>query len=136
MPLRTRCLDAHTRRDLPRRERYGTNHSVTFNRSLPPLATLLLCATAAISATPGAAKSNVVFICVDDLRPLLRSYVAKNIQSPNVDGLAARAFVFERADCNQPDPAEAPKRFGRFDANQDGALTREEFIHMGTPPNK
>jgi iduronate 2-sulfatase len=34
---------------------------------------------------------------------------------------------------NQPDPAEAPKRFERFDTNKDGILSRDEFIHMGTP---
>jgi len=37
---------------------------------------------------------------------------------------------------NQPDPAEAPKRFERFDANQDGILSRDEFIHMGAKPKK
>ena len=35
---------------------------------------------------------------------------------------------------NQPDPAEAPKRFDRFDANNDSVLSREEFIHMGVLP--
>ena len=37
---------------------------------------------------------------------------------------------------NQPDPAEAPKRFDRFDANKNGILSRDEFIHMGTPPKR
>jgi len=32
---------------------------------------------------------------------------------------------------NQPDPDEAPKRFPRFDANNDGVLTREEFVNSG-----
>lgn len=35
---------------------------------------------------------------------------------------------------NQPDPAEAPQRFERFDANKDGILSRDEFVHMGAPP--
>ena len=35
---------------------------------------------------------------------------------------------------NQPDPAAAPKRFERFDANKDGILSRDEFIHLGVPP--
>jgi iduronate 2-sulfatase len=34
----------------------------------------------------------------------------------------------------QSDPAEAPKRFERFDANQNGVLSRDEFIHMGARP--
>jgi iduronate 2-sulfatase len=32
---------------------------------------------------------------------------------------------------NQPDPDEAPKRFPRFDANGDGVLSREEFVTSG-----
>lgn len=34
---------------------------------------------------------------------------------------------------NQPDPDEAPKRFPRFDANNDGVLSREEFVTSGQP---
>jgi iduronate 2-sulfatase len=58
-----------------------------------------------------------------------------------------RTILFERKDqddddqltraeflANQPDPAEAPKRFERFDANKDGILSRDEFIHMGRKP--
>ena len=37
---------------------------------------------------------------------------------------------------NQPDPAQAPKRFERFDANKDGILSRDEFILMGAPPTR
>ena len=58
-----------------------------------------------------------------------------------------RAALFEQKDvnhdqqlaraeflANQPDPAEAPKRFERFDANKDGVLSRDEFIHSGAKP--
>ena len=58
-----------------------------------------------------------------------------------------RTALFETKDTNhdnqltraeflasQPDPAEAPKRFERFDADKDGILTRDEFIHLGAPP--
>ena len=34
---------------------------------------------------------------------------------------------------NQPDPAEAPKRFDRFDVNKDGVLSRDEFIYTDAP---
>lgn len=53
--------------------------------------------TAAASAT----KPNVLLICVDDLKPLLGCYGDKRIKSPNLDRLAKRGLLFERAYCNQ-----------------------------------
>jgi iduronate 2-sulfatase len=44
---------------------------------------------------------NVLLICVDDLKPLLGCYGDKRVQSPNVDRLAKRSVLFERAYCNQ-----------------------------------
>ncbi len=55
---------------------------------------------------PGQAKKNkkpnVLFISVDDLRPELACYGAKHIQSPNIDKLAQKATIFEKAYCNVP----------------------------------
>lgn len=48
-----------------------------------------------------AAVTNVLLICVDDLKPLLGCYGDKLIKSPNFDRLAARSVLFERAYCNQ-----------------------------------
>ncbi len=46
-------------------------------------------------------KPNVLLICVDDLNPLLGCYGAPLIKTPNMDRLAARGLLFERAYCNQ-----------------------------------
>ena len=42
---------------------------------------------------------NVLFIAVDDLRPELGAYGHSMIKSPNIDELASKSMVFERAYC-------------------------------------
>jgi iduronate 2-sulfatase len=62
-------------------------------------------------------------------------------------GLLKRDALFARKDLNndgrltrqeflagQPDPDDAPERFTRFDTNQDSELTVEEFVRMGRAP--
>ncbi|MEQ2008801.1 MAG: sulfatase, partial [Limisphaerales bacterium] len=63
---------------------------------------LLLGGTISLSfAAPAGARPNILLICVDDLKPLLGCYGAPVIKSPNIDRLAARGRIFERAYCNQ-----------------------------------
>lgn len=55
----------------------------------------------AAGATLGAAQSgmNVLFLAVDDLRPELGCYGNRRILTPNLDRLARRSLLFQRAYC-------------------------------------
>ncbi|MCB1236619.1 MAG: sulfatase, partial [Verrucomicrobiae bacterium] len=63
------------------------------------LATCL--ATAAENSAPGHRRPNVLFIAVDDLKPMLGCYGDKTIRTPNIDRLAASGTVFLNAYCQQ-----------------------------------
>ena len=47
-------------------------------------------------------RYNALFIIVDDLRPWLGCYGHPEIHTPNIDGLAARGMLFNRAYCQVP----------------------------------
>ena len=49
---------------------------------------------AGASGTPTKQKPNLLFICVDDLRPELGCYGNPHIKSPNIDRLASQGVVF------------------------------------------
>jgi len=51
------------------------------------------------AAEEPARKPNILFIPVDDLKPLLGCYGASQIKSPNIDKLAKRGTIFANAQC-------------------------------------
>jgi choline-sulfatase len=61
---------------------------------------LLMVAQTAISAPKE--KPNVLFIMLDDLRPVLGTYGHPEVKSPNIDRLAAQGIQFNNAFCNVP----------------------------------
>ncbi|WP_430453263.1 sulfatase [Rhodopirellula europaea] len=62
----------------------------------------LLLMLVAFAAYPVQAKQkNVLFIAVDDLKPLLNCYGHEHVHSPNIDALAASGMVFQNAHCQQ-----------------------------------
>ena len=44
---------------------------------------------------------NVLFIAIDDLKPLIGSYGYSHIHTPNIDKLAAQGTLFTNAHCQQ-----------------------------------
>lgn len=71
-------------------------------------ALLLVMALKAVAAAPSR-DANVLFICVDDLKPLIHCFGDAHAVTPNLDRLAARGVQFDRAYCNQS--VCAPSRF-------------------------
>ena len=68
--------------------------------------TLFLIVISSLLSQPAAARKsikrpNVLFIAIDDLRPALGCYGDKVAVTPNIDRLANRGMVFNRAYCQQ-----------------------------------
>ena len=72
--------------------------------TIPLFTALILAPLAALHAADAvpAKKPNVLFIAVDDLKPLLGCYGVSWIKSPNIDRLAGRGTVFLANYCQVP----------------------------------
>jgi len=63
---------------------------------------LLVVFAAVVAQSAPASRPNVLFIAVDDLRPQINAYGQTQMKTPNMDRLAARGVLFERAYCMVP----------------------------------
>ncbi|MBC2596008.1 sulfatase [Ruficoccus amylovorans] len=99
---------------------------------IPSVATILCAAPIALLQAQGNEQTapNVLFIAIDDLRPELGAYGNKEIQSPNIDRLAADATLFNQAYSQVPvcgasrssmlsGMLPTAKRFTAFDSRAD-----------------
>ena len=83
----------------------------------------------------GEEKINILFLAVDDLRPELGTYGYSMIKSPNIDDLASKSMVFERAYCQVAvcSPSRASLLTGRRpDTNHVWWNARDESWRMYT----
>src|SRR5687768_4477322 len=76
-------------------------------------AAIIAVATAALAAT--SSQPNVLFIAADDLRAELGCYGSREAKTPQLDALARRGVLFERAYCQQAvcNPSRASVMTGR-----------------------
>ncbi|MBK1875318.1 sulfatase [Pelagicoccus mobilis] len=89
----------------------------------------------AVASVADAKPKNVLLICVDDLRPELKSFGADYIKSPNIDRLAEQGRAFHRHYVNSP--SCGPSRFtlltGRYGTAKNDALF-QRAKKMGASP--
>ncbi|PXA03643.1 iduronate-2-sulfatase [Coraliomargarita sinensis] len=94
-----------------------------------------------IACSAVAAPKNVLLICVDDLRPELKSFGADYIHSPNIDKLAATGRAFTRHYVNAPScgPSRYTLLTGQYGPPHNGALfvraERLEKDETSVPPS-
>jgi iduronate 2-sulfatase len=61
----------------------------------------VLLVTSTLTCVEAADRPNILFIAVDDLRPEIGCYGNSIVKTPNIDRIAARGIVFNKAYCQQ-----------------------------------
>ena len=91
---------------------------------LRKLLSIVLLACVVTTAVAEKTKSNVLLICVDDLRPELACFGVNHIKSPNIDQLAASGRVFQRHYVQAPTCGASRYTLltGRYGGASNGAL--------------
>ena len=94
---------------------------------------LLSLPVAALGSPP-----NFLFICTDDLRPMLRCYGAEWMHTPNIDALAESGTMFERAYCQaaQCGPSRVSFMTGLRPDSADNFSLRDRFDYAGKASDK
>lgn len=98
------------------------------------LTLLLTCCTILAKERP-----NILFIAIDDMRPEFNCYGKSYIKSPNIDRLADKGLLFERAYCQEPicNPSRTsvmtgmrPEKTGVFHNNQYFRDTKPDAVTL------
>ena len=105
----------------------------------PIVAIALLCLFGAAAASDGAdapvgKRTNVLFLVSDDLASLLGCYGDPIARTPNIDRLAARGVLFERAYCSYPlcGPSRNSMLTGLY-PNSTGILQNSQIFRQTIP---
>lgn len=83
-------------------------------------------------------RPNVLLICVDDLRPELKSFGAVYINSPNIDALAEKGVSFQKHFVNSPScgPSRYSLLTGQYGPSGNNALFRRANKINCNPSNQ
>ena len=105
--------------------------------TLPSLLMFLAASAGIMAADKG--RPNVLLICVDDLKPTLGCYGDALAKSPNIDALASRSVLFEKAYCNQAVCAPSrnalmtsllPQTLGIYDLGTNFRIARPDAVTL------